>query len=796
LVHRDFKPDNVLIGSDGSVKVTDFGIAVAVDWHARASINTENESGEHSVAGTLRYMSPEQVRGLPLDDRSDQFSFCVALYEALTGQHPFGRQDHGQLIRALIAGERQAPPKGHGIPIWVIGALDRGMSQRRRDRWPSMRELLQVLASDPGARRRRWIVAGAVASLGGLAAFVAGQLAAEPEDPCRIGAQAILETWGDAQRQALAEQYNQFPHGAGSLDAVVSALDDWSERWGSAYESLCRSRHERSEGRQEVRVACLNTQRGQVGARVRLLTQADEVLVSEAPQLVSTLPLPTDCTTGPLDVAPPDPSVASEVADIREALAAIEAELSIHTRIHADMNLDDLRARLETLHERTDSSGYLPLAAEVAFIQNYEAAASHDFTRQRELLKQAYELGLRTRHDRLALRAAISMIAADVDEEATPESEHAREQWNDTARSLSARLDFPLVEELIRREAYANRLEGHGRRDRAHTEITETLQLLESSVGLDDALAIKTLSTLASYQADANKLPEALALLDRADAIVEAWLGRDHPHAFRTSRVRANVLSAMGRYDEALDAAKRARRVRETGYGPDDEKVRLAISEIATIQDLLGNHAEARDAYKELLGPHPTAESLRLDDVGVLNSLCFVHYKLGEYAEGIETCGIGRALARRLWPNGSVIDAILLNNLALIARAQGKPEEGLASDREALKICRSLDPVPVRAMVYSWIGIGESLLALDRPTEALEPLSLALDARKKGLPNSPEHGEAECLVARARAAGGPEQWPWARSLARDGLARLEAGGDGWRRQADACRDWLGAHAED
>src|SRR3954469_19947733 len=93
MVHRDFKPDNVLIGSDGRPRVGDFGL-VSVTRASEGAATTEAGTTRHgAIMGTPGYMSPEQVRGEPSDAQSDQFSFCVALYEALYGQRPFAAED-------------------------------------------------------------------------------------------------------------------------------------------------------------------------------------------------------------------------------------------------------------------------------------------------------------------------------------------------------------------------------------------------------------------------------------------------------------------------------------------------------------------------------------------------------------------------------------------------------------------------------------------------------------------------------------------------------------------------------
>ncbi|MBI5545314.1 MAG: serine/threonine protein kinase, partial [Deltaproteobacteria bacterium] len=154
VVHRDFKPENVLIGAEGRPRVSDFGLARPPPRPSATEARPVTSSTAHltqtgALLGTPAYMAPEQLAQGVCDTRSDQYSFCVALWEALYGSRPTPRTGAGE-----------PTPRQLKVPRWVENALRRGLSEDPRERFPSMEELLRVLRSEPVRRARvRWALA-------------------------------------------------------------------------------------------------------------------------------------------------------------------------------------------------------------------------------------------------------------------------------------------------------------------------------------------------------------------------------------------------------------------------------------------------------------------------------------------------------------------------------------------------------------------------------------------------------------------------------------------------------------
>ncbi len=172
IIHRDFKPDNVLVGEDGRVRVTDFGLAAAkpsASMSMPRPISDVNLTTSGSVMGTPAYMAPEQFVGGNVDPRTDQFNFCVALYEALYGERPFAGASFTELADNVCEGRIKAPPTATNVTRALRAIVLRGLSVKPGDRFATMDDLIRELGRD---RARPWrrtaIISAAVAGVLGL----------------------------------------------------------------------------------------------------------------------------------------------------------------------------------------------------------------------------------------------------------------------------------------------------------------------------------------------------------------------------------------------------------------------------------------------------------------------------------------------------------------------------------------------------------------------------------------------------------------------------------------------------
>ncbi len=223
LVHRDFKPDNVLIGRDGRVRVTDFGLARSVDDQEAGSpreglassdaiVLTTTLTRTGTLVGTPAYMAPEQLRGGAADARSDVFSFCVALYESLYGERPFGGSTVPALRAAIEQGTLRAPPVLTGVPASVRGVLLRGLRAAPDERWTTMHALLDGFREAGAAPRRRRTVGAAAGAIGLL--FIAGVVVARSVPAGGSGAISLTRSAPAAVAYPLAQTDRTEPQAA------------------------------------------------------------------------------------------------------------------------------------------------------------------------------------------------------------------------------------------------------------------------------------------------------------------------------------------------------------------------------------------------------------------------------------------------------------------------------------------------------------------------------------------------------------------------------------------------------
>ncbi|MEM6294764.1 MAG: serine/threonine-protein kinase [Myxococcota bacterium] len=364
IVHRDFKPDNVMLGNDGRARVLDFGLAQPTGDEVTAPIGSPtslNDTETATLAGTPAYMAPEQFLGGPVDAKSDQFAFCVSLWEALYGARPFASDSFEALKDAVCSGRRTSTTRAASVPTWLRLHLERGLAVDPSERFGSMDALLDALAHDPGVvRRRRLAIAATVAVATG--ASIAGYLQSRDRGPrC-----AEVETLFD---QDDRDRVREVLTGA-DWQALEPELDAYARRWTETQAQACEASQVDAVAARTLeqgRLRCLHWQRQEFEALLDVFADGRaagtaavegvrslrEVSLCENDQRIRSLPTP-----------PENPEVLREIQTLRPQLARAVA-------LESTGDIDGALVVAEEVAARAVALGYRPLEAEALVLTGH-----------------------------------------------------------------------------------------------------------------------------------------------------------------------------------------------------------------------------------------------------------------------------------------------------------------------------------------------------------------------------------------------------------------------------------------
>ncbi|HWB79784.1 MAG TPA: serine/threonine-protein kinase [Nannocystaceae bacterium] len=605
LVHRDFKPDNVMIASREAhadavqvVRVMDFGLA-------RATIDPSNELTEPitgddvaltrtgALVGTPAYMAPEVHCHGVVDARSDQFAFCVALYQALYRSKPFVGTTLPELALAVIDGQLREPQRDE-TPRWLWPIVRRGLQVDAAARWPDMDALVAAL------QRRRdrgslWVVGGlALATAGGVAAFAMPQREAEP---CTDAPQRMAGVWDEERADATAAALHATGLGYADAEAerVRVRLDEYTRRWTDQYRDACLAhrRGEQSDRALDARMVCLDGRREAVRALVDVLVSADEAVVERATKMASGLPQLDRCADldAVLDELPPpeDPVTAAAVASVRRQLADARALLE-------GGRYDAARSLVEGAMVGALATEHAPVIAEARLeLGRASERAGIAVVAERELI-EAFMAATAVEHDRVAADAAIAVLALLGGDAARAKE---TEPWIRLATAAVTRIGDAAEDRASLLAALASTRAEQGRFEEAATAAQQALELRQQ---LDDPLAIAgSLVQLALVDAELGHFDQAREQAGAALELQRRELGEQHPAIARSELVIAGALAQQGRFTAAMEHVERALAIREAVLGRAHVDVAEALRVRSTITARTGDTAAATRDLERVL---------------------------------------------------------------------------------------------------------------------------------------------------------------------------------------------------
>ncbi len=731
IVHRDFKPANVLVGGDQRPRVADFGVARLVEQPADEPLtSTVASSGPDDITrtgatlGSPAYMAPEQFAHGRADARSDQFAYCVSLFEALYGTRPFVAASREELVRAIEIGEMRPRPSGTDVPARVHAVLVRGLHPDPAQRHRDLGELVAALSrSASGGRGRQLVLAGALAT--GIATTAV--LATRPEpDPCGRADEPVERVWNDQRRAAITAAFEATgaPQSRARVDAAAGAVDRWTAGWRAMRNENCAATVVHATQSAELfdrRTLCLERRLAALDALLGVFERADRETVARALDVTGQLaPLGPCADVERLlaTVAPPDdPALAAAVAAARDELSRARAYMSAG-------RLRDAIAIAEPVLDSDVAGKHAPLRAEALLVVGLVRASLGELPEAEVALEGAFDLAIEVGDDEVLAEAARenALVVGRRDD-----GYDEAMAWAHTAEAAARRVAAG-DEEQVRLLEVRGAVTGNAG-DAAGAETLLRAALARVDRRWDDGMReAALLDRIGLTLAQRGRDREAAGLPEPALAIVVAARGPFHPQVPATMQNLGHALEAAGDLGRALGTQVIALQRRIEIFGPENPTLPNAYNSVGITLNNLGAPLQAR-AYFES----------------------------------------GLALLDRIDPDENRHRAILLANLSAQLEAAGDRARAVLLARESVarlvagfgprhlkvglgrmmlgSVLFPIDAAAARVEYDTALEILEPALGPSHPTVALLLLNLGDAARQAG-----DHATALALIERADAA--------------------------------------------
>jgi len=723
VIHRDFKPDNVLLSDKGRVQVTDFGLADMVGAPVDSGLDADDVITHVAslVCGTPAYMAPEQMRGEKADPRADQFSYCISLYEALYHKAAFRAANIAKRHEQILSGNIRPPPKDSRVPGRIFKIICRGLSGDPGLRYPSMAALIRDLRRAATAGHRRAI--GAAIAVGSLVAVVLGLLvsraASDPTEVCGGAQEQWSGIWDQGIREARRLAFSRLESGEQVWAQVERQLDAHTARWNSAFADNCRAtrvQHSQAEPIYQLRNACLGRARREVEALVALFAEPAPAIVRNAQPAVHNLADPDRCS--PLNVSFMVGEPATAEGD-RVARAQVEKLIATaRARYSLGQYTQSLALAQEAATRASAAAGLADLSVEAIYAIGRAQWRSGRFADAEETLVRACARATSMGQSWLRAECLTDLVyLVGIERMDFKQASH----WFEMASQSIKALGDPrrLRGELL--QFYATVVATHGDMKGGSEMALQAFNDLNAVLPANSARLGYAFNMYGTHLYYAGELEKALEVLREGYEMRMADLPPNHPDIAESLNNIANVLNDMGMPDEALKEQQKALDIYNRA-GDQKPDVAKSLSNIGVILLQTGKPDQARDYFERSL-----------------------------------------ALERQVRGETHPYVASLLAMLGATHEAAGHPGPAAAAYREAVDV---FDRIPVGAQ-----GTFEAINALEFVYEFDEP--------KPGHKATCCHRAAIGFRLAKSLVAADRDRERARSLAEDALRALTTAGPEW-----------------
>jgi tetratricopeptide (TPR) repeat protein len=586
LVHRDFKPENVLIGSDGWPQVTDFGLVatgVRVEGAALgASGVSQGLTFEGAVLGTPAYMAPEQWNAGEVDARADLFAFCVALWEALYGERPFAGATGAELKANVVAGRIRAAPGDKDVPAHLEALVRRGLAVNREDRWPSMTALLAALDRK---RRPRWPIA--MAALAGVAVIAGVAWVGTRDDgaaaACPDPAPRLAGVWDAAIAARVTTAFVAASPAGGEDTArrLTARLDAYAEAWRAASLAACKSSETQLL---DERTVCLERRLGELRDLTGALVAADREDVNGAIDAAGALTSVDTCADEQSLRAlamPTDP-------EMRQRVIEVDAQIAAAARLQYGDQPAAYQAKAAEALAAARAVGHPPLVLRALDEMFHAASENSDLAASEAAVRELADEAAKAEDDTRAAHAWIQLLLT-----------LTRQHEADDANTIEAAAVAAVARAGSPPELRRRLLAAQATRRFYASELDAAVKAYEDSIALAPAEPppVETRIMLAQAIEKRDGPQAAMPVIERAVAEAEQKYGATHPVVADGLDLQGRFVSETGDLEKAYAIQTRSLAIREAALAPGHREIGVSLSHLADTQTRRRKLQEARELF-------------------------------------------------------------------------------------------------------------------------------------------------------------------------------------------------------